>query len=71
MKIKEIDIGKHRWLMFAYFDNWPEFIEFENWMKENYPGCMCKFKDSYLNGRHYEIRGGDMNIPLMIKLRWM
>lgn len=67
MKFQFPDVGKHRWLLFAKFDNWDESQLFRQWLKEHYPECKVCLRGV----NDWEIRGGDMNIPLMIKLRWL
>ena len=70
ISFKSIDVGPGRWLMHVRVQNDGVGREFKNWMQENYPDCMCVHRWNNGDDPYWEVRGGDMSIPMFIKLSW-
>jgi hypothetical protein len=68
-RIKVHDLGPTRWHMSIWFRH-PYNGQFEEWMKDNYPDCLCRYCFNYGDRPYYELRGGDPDDQTMIAMRW-
>ena len=73
MRIKSIGIGPLRW----YIEIWPnseqENKEFYRWIKDNFPNCFFKRRqspDSYTK-YYWEVRGSNYEEYVAIMLAWV
>jgi hypothetical protein len=75
MKIKDYNIGPHRWHIDILPESAYELLSFKSWLMENCPNCMCKIKISYFdtahkNATYYEVRSTNIESLVLIKLIW-
>ena len=86
VRLKEIHSSRHRWLLHAYADvdvdvnanvnagtNYADLCNFRDWIKENFPECLCKMYITYNSNKigyadYVEVRGSCQSDLFMIKL---
>lgn len=70
MRCMTKEFGDSRFMMWIWMDSREEGHAFKRWMMENYPECMCEYRFNHGVNPHWEVRGGDITIPTVIRLTW-